>query len=62
LLGDTNIKAREWRFIDPELWYDDVTAPDNNVDETAATAYIARAIADYTERPTADDELFEEFC
>ena len=62
LLGGTNLKAKEWRFINPKIWDDDVKAPDNDVDETAATTYIARAIADYTERPTADDELFGEFC
>ena len=62
LMGDTNLKRREWRHIDPERWDDDVEAPDDNVDTTAATTYIARAIADYTDRPTADDELFGEFC
>jgi hypothetical protein len=62
LLGTTNLKAREWRHIDPEIWDDEIEAPDNEVDATAATTYIARAIADYTDRPTADAELFGEFC
>ncbi|KAF1936186.1 hypothetical protein EJ02DRAFT_438705 [Clathrospora elynae] len=62
LLGSTNITAREWQLIDPERWYDDIEAPDDEVDATAATMYIARAIADYTDRPTADDELIGEFC
>ena len=62
LLGSTNLATREWRFINPELWDDDVEAPDDEVDATAATTYIARAIADYTDRPTADEELFGEFC
>lgn len=62
LLGTTNLKAREWRHIDPEIWDDEVEAPDDEVDATAATTYIARAIADYTDRPTADAELFGEFC
>lgn len=61
LLGTTNLKAREWRHIDPELWDNDVEAPDDEVDATAATTYIARAIADYTDRPIADDELIGEF-
>ncbi|KAF1935072.1 hypothetical protein EJ02DRAFT_362312, partial [Clathrospora elynae] len=61
LLGTTNLKARDWRHIDPELWDDDVDAPDDEVDVAAATTYIARAIADYTDRPTADDELIGEF-
>jgi hypothetical protein len=62
LLGTTNLKAREWRHIDPEIWDDEIEAPDDEVDATAATTYIARAIADYTDRPTADAELFGEFC
>ncbi|KAF1943446.1 hypothetical protein EJ02DRAFT_343333 [Clathrospora elynae] len=62
LLGSTNIAAREWQLIDPERWYNDIEAPDDEVDATAATTYIARAIADYTDRPTADEELFSEFC
>ncbi|KAK1911194.1 hypothetical protein P3342_011796 [Pyrenophora teres f. teres] len=61
LLGTTNLKAREWRHIDPEIWDDDIEAPNDEIDETAATTYIARAIADYTDRPTADAELFGEF-
>ncbi|KAF1363027.1 hypothetical protein EJ07DRAFT_162974 [Lizonia empirigonia] len=61
LLGTTNLKAREWRHIDPEIWDDDIEAPDNEVDATAATTYIARAIADYTDRPITDDELIGEF-
>ncbi|KAK1914062.1 hypothetical protein P3342_007308 [Pyrenophora teres f. teres] len=60
-LGTTNLKAREWRHIDPEIWDDDIEAPNDEIDETAATTYIARAIADYTDRPTADAELFGEF-
>ncbi|KAG9382359.1 hypothetical protein A1F94_006280 [Pyrenophora tritici-repentis] len=62
LLGTTNLKAREWRHIDPKIWDDEIEAPDDEVDGTAATTYIARAIADYTDRPTADAELFGEFC
>jgi hypothetical protein len=62
LLGTTNLKAREWLHIDPEIWDDEIEAPDDEVDATAATTYIARAIADYTDRPTADAELFSEFC
>ncbi|KAF1937170.1 hypothetical protein EJ02DRAFT_458956, partial [Clathrospora elynae] len=62
LMGTTKLAAQEWRFINPELWDDDVEAPDDEVDATAATTYIARAIADYTDRPTADEELFGEFC
>jgi hypothetical protein len=62
LLETTNLKAREWRHINPEIWDDEIEAPDNEVDATAATTYIARAIADYTDRPTADAELFSEFC
>ncbi|KAI2486738.1 hypothetical protein Ptr902_00871 [Pyrenophora tritici-repentis] len=62
LLGTTNLKAREWRHIDPKIWDDEIEALDDEVDETAATTYIARAIADYTDRPTADAELFGEFC
>ncbi|PZD22098.1 hypothetical protein A1F96_11466, partial [Pyrenophora tritici-repentis] len=54
--------AREWRHIDPKIWDDEIEAPDDEVDGTAATTYIARAIADYTDRPTADAELFGEFC
>ncbi|KAF1937539.1 hypothetical protein EJ02DRAFT_458670, partial [Clathrospora elynae] len=61
LLGSTNIAMREWQSIDPERWYDDVEAPNNKVDEIVATTYIAWAIADYTDRPTADDELISEF-
>ena len=61
LLGTTNLKAREWRHIDPKIWDDEIEAPDDEVDATAATTYIARAIADYTDRPTADDELIGEF-
>ncbi|KAF1360718.1 hypothetical protein EJ07DRAFT_114653, partial [Lizonia empirigonia] len=61
LLGTTNLKARKWRHIDPEIWDDDIEAPDNEVDVTAATTYIARAIADYTDRPITDDELIDEF-
>ncbi|KAI2488238.1 hypothetical protein Ptr902_02371 [Pyrenophora tritici-repentis] len=60
LLGTTNLNERDWRFIDPELWDEDVKAPDDEVDATAATTYMARAIADYTDRPTADAELYEE--
>ncbi|KAI2479990.1 hypothetical protein Ptr902_08171 [Pyrenophora tritici-repentis] len=62
LLGTTNLKAREWRYIDPKIWDDEIEAPDDEVDGTAATTYIARAIADYTDRLTADAELFGEFC
>ncbi|KAI1521302.1 hypothetical protein PtrSN002B_012319, partial [Pyrenophora tritici-repentis] len=61
LLGTTNIKPREWHHIDPEIWEDNVEAPDDEVGITTATTYIARAIADYTDRPTADEELFWEF-
>ncbi|KAI1515848.1 hypothetical protein KJE20_06983 [Pyrenophora tritici-repentis] len=61
LLGTTNIKPREWHHIDPEMWEDNVEAPDDEVGITTATTYIARAIADYTDRPTADEELFWEF-
>ncbi|KAF1361880.1 hypothetical protein EJ07DRAFT_164355 [Lizonia empirigonia] len=61
LLGTTNIKPREWHHIDPEMWEDNVKAPDDEVGITTATTYIARAIADYTDRPTADEELFWEF-
>ena len=61
LLGGTNINTREWGFIDPKLWHEDVKAPDDNIDAIAATTYMARAIADYTDRPTSDDELFGEF-
>jgi hypothetical protein len=61
-MGTTNLKAREWRHINPEIWDDEVEAPDDKVDETTATTYIARAIADYTDWPTADAELFSEFC
>ena len=61
LLGGTNINTREWGFIDPKLWHEDVKAPDDNIDVIAATTYMARAIADYTDRPTGDDELFGEF-
>ena len=62
LLGTTNLNTREWRHIDLEIWDDKIEAPDDEVDATAATTYIARAIADYTDRPTADAELFSEFC
>ncbi|KAK1917071.1 hypothetical protein P3342_001653 [Pyrenophora teres f. teres] len=41
LLGTTNLKAREWRHIDPEIWDDDIEAPNDEIDETAATTYIA---------------------
>ncbi|KAF7565995.1 hypothetical protein PtrM4_054290 [Pyrenophora tritici-repentis] len=61
LLGTTNIKPREWHHIDPEMWEDNLEAPDDEVGITTATTYIARAIADYTDRPTADEELFWEF-
>ncbi|KAF1937411.1 hypothetical protein EJ02DRAFT_356888, partial [Clathrospora elynae] len=61
LMKDTNLKERDWRFINPELWDDNVEAPDDEVDAIEATTYIARAIADYTDRPTADEELFGEF-
>ncbi|KAF7579501.1 hypothetical protein PtrM4_037410 [Pyrenophora tritici-repentis] len=43
------------------MWEDNVEAPDDEVGITTATTYIARAIADYTDRPTADEELFWEF-
>jgi hypothetical protein len=62
LLGGTNLKVRDWYLIDPELWYNEVEAPDDSVDATAAATYIARAIADYTEGRSGDDELFAEFC
>jgi hypothetical protein len=62
LLGTTNLNAREWRHIDPKMWNDEIEAPDNEVDTTAATTYMARAIADYTDRPTADEEIFGDFC
>jgi hypothetical protein len=62
LIGTTHLKARKWRHINPEIWDDEVEAPDDKVDETAATTYIARAIADYTDQLTADAELFNEFC
>ncbi|KAF1936681.1 hypothetical protein EJ02DRAFT_479403 [Clathrospora elynae] len=62
LMKDTYLKERDWRFINPELWDDNVEAPDDKVDAIAATTYIARAIADYTDRPTADEELFSKFC
>ncbi|KAF1936666.1 hypothetical protein EJ02DRAFT_506416 [Clathrospora elynae] len=62
LMKVTNLKERDWRFINPELWDDNVEAPDDEVDAIEATTYIARAIADYTDRPTADEELFGEFC
>ncbi|KAF1943681.1 hypothetical protein EJ02DRAFT_421109 [Clathrospora elynae] len=68
LMRDTNLKERDWRFINPELWDADFEAPDDEVDAIAATTYIARAIADYTDQPTADEwpfpvneELFGEF-
>ena len=54
--------VREWRFINLKIWDDNVNALDNDIDETAATTYIARAIADYTDRPTADEEIFGDFC
>lgn len=37
LLGGTSLKAREWRFINPERWDDDVQAPNDDVDAVAAT-------------------------
>ncbi|EDU44421.1 conserved hypothetical protein [Pyrenophora tritici-repentis Pt-1C-BFP] len=43
------------------MWEDNLEAPDDEVGITTATTYIARAIADYTDRPTADEELFWEF-
>ncbi|EFQ93035.1 hypothetical protein PTT_09701 [Pyrenophora teres f. teres 0-1] len=61
LIGTTNLNTREWRHINPEIWDDKIEAPDDEVDATAATTYMARAIADYTDRPTADDELFGDF-
>ena len=61
LLGTTNLKAREWRHIDPEIWDDEIEAPDDEVDATAATTYIARAIADYIDQPIVDAELFSKF-
>ncbi|KAF1935267.1 hypothetical protein EJ02DRAFT_507147 [Clathrospora elynae] len=62
LMKDTNLKERDWRFINPKLWDDDVEAPNDEVDTIVATTYIAQAIADYTDRPTADEELYCEFC
>jgi hypothetical protein len=62
LLGGTNLKARDWYLIDPELWYREVKAPDDDMDVTVVATYIARAIADYTEGCSGDDELFAEFC
>ncbi|KAK1916959.1 hypothetical protein P3342_004515 [Pyrenophora teres f. teres] len=52
--------AREWRHIDPEIWDDDIEAPNDEIDETAATTYIAcdRRLHGPA---TADAELFGEF-
>ncbi|KAG9375820.1 hypothetical protein A1F94_013564 [Pyrenophora tritici-repentis] len=33
LLGTTNIKPREWHHIDPEIWEDNVEAPDDEIDQ-----------------------------
>ncbi|KAI2476083.1 hypothetical protein Ptr902_12551 [Pyrenophora tritici-repentis] len=62
LIGTTNLNTREWRHINLEIWDDKIEALDDEVDATAATTYIARAIADYTNQPTADNELFRDFC
>ncbi|KAG9387650.1 hypothetical protein A1F94_000542 [Pyrenophora tritici-repentis] len=40
LLGTTNIKPREWHHIDPEIWEDNVEAPDDEVGITTATTTL----------------------
>ncbi|KAG9381500.1 hypothetical protein A1F94_007154 [Pyrenophora tritici-repentis] len=40
LLGTTNIKPREWHHIDPEMWEDNVEAPDDEVGITTATTTL----------------------
>ena len=62
LMGDSIFSKRDWRFINPKLWDNNVSAPDDEIDAISATTYIARAISDYTHRPTGDEELFAEFC
>jgi hypothetical protein len=52
LLGTTNLKAREWRHIGPEIRDDEIEALDDEVDVTAPTTYIARASKD--SKRTAD--------
>ena len=57
-LGTSNIQQRYWRFIDPDIWDNEVKAPDNDVSILAATTRVARAVADYTDNGATDEELW----
>jgi hypothetical protein len=61
LLGSYNLKKREWLFIDPEIWYNNVQAPDDNINTTAATTYIAYRMDDYIDPRIGYYDLFGEF-
>ncbi|KAF2743709.1 hypothetical protein M011DRAFT_374296, partial [Sporormia fimetaria CBS 119925] len=60
-LDETNIKRKDWRFVDPKLWDNNIEAPNNDIDPIAATTYVARRIDDYTNGLAADEELFWDF-
>ena len=57
-LEEINIRKKDWRFVDPKLWYNNVEAPNNKIDPIAATTYVARRIDDYTNGLVIDEELF----
>ena len=60
-LEEINIKRKDWRFVDPKLWDNNVEAPNNDIDPIAATTYVARRIDDYTNGLAADEDLFWDF-